>query len=188
MANGSALRVVAALLGVMVAAHILNMFTGYSLNAFGLQPRSVHGLIGVALSPFLHGSIGHLVSNAFPFAVLSALILIGGVGRYATVSILVSAIGGLLVWAFGRDANHVGASGWVFGLWGYLIAQAWFCRSLKSLLIALLVLVFYGGMVFGFLPRHGVSFESHIFGAVAGWVTAWLLQSRPTSGADRALL
>lgn len=169
----------------MAVAHILNMLSGYSLNAFGLQPRSIQGLLGIALSPFLHGSIGHLVSNAFPFAILSALILINGVSRYVTVSLLVVAIGGLLVWGFGRDANHVGASGWVFGLWGYLIAQAWYCRSLKSLGIGLLVLVLYGGMVFGFLPRHGVSFESHIFGALAGWVTAWLTQSRPVSGADR---
>lgn len=169
----------------MLVAHFLNMFSGYSLNALGLQPRSIQGLPGIALSPFLHGSIGHLVSNAFPFAVLSALILISGMGRYATVSLLVIVICGLLVWTFGRDANHVGASGWVFGLWGYLIAQAWFCRSLKSLVIALLVLALYGGMVFGFLPRQGVSFESHIFGAVAGWVTAWLLQPRPISGADR---
>jgi len=177
---------VAALLGVIVVAHTLNILSGYSLNAYGLQPRSFQGLLGIAISPFLHGSIGHLLSNAVPFAVLSALVLFNGVGRYLLVSLLVCVIGGLLVWSFGREANHVGASGWVFGLWGYLLAQAWYSKSLKSLAVALLVVVFYGGMVFGFLPRYGVSFESHIFGALAGWVSAWILRLSPASGANRA--
>lgn len=175
-----------AILGAMAATHFLNILCGHSLSAFGLQPRSLHGLLGIAISPFLHGSIAHLMSNALPFAVLSALVLISGIQRYAAVSLMVIAIGGLLVWSFGRDANHVGASGWVFGLWGYLIGQAWFSRSIKSLAIAVLVIVFYGGMVFGFLPRHGVSFESHIFGALAGWVTAWLLRFSPVPGANKA--
>lgn len=186
LANGLSLRVVATLLGVMAVSHFLNMLSGYSLNAFGLQPRSIHGLPGIVISPFLHGSIAHLMSNAMPFAVLSALVLSSGFLRYAVVSLMVVVIGGLLVWSFGRDANHVGASGWVFGLWGYLIGQAWYCRSLKSLAIAVLVIVFYGGMVFGFLPRHGISYESHIFGALAGWVSAWLFRFSPFPGADKA--
>ncbi|OEC32618.1 rhomboid family intramembrane serine protease [Pseudomonas sp. 21C1] len=172
----------------MVVAHLLNMLCGYSLNAFGLQPRSIHGLLGIVLSPFLHGSVGHLVSNAFPFAVLSALILTDGVGRYVAVSTVVVVIGGLLVWSFGRDANHIGASGWVFGLWAYLIAQAFYSRSFKRLFIALLVLSLYGGMIFGLLPRHGVSFESHLFGALAGWFAAWLMRPRADSEAGRAHL
>lgn len=187
MANGNALRIVGALLAIMLTLHFSNAAFGYPLNAFGLQPRSADGLVGIALAPFLHGSIGHLLSNAVPFAFLSMLILGYGVGRYALVSALVISLGGFLVWVFGREAIHVGSSGWVFGLWGFLIGQAWFTRSLRSVLIALLVVFLYGGLVFGFLPRHGVSFESHIFGAIAGFITAWLLRTRPTISPNRPL-
>jgi membrane associated rhomboid family serine protease len=166
----------------MAGVQLVNMLSGYSLNYYGLQPRSMHGLLGVLTSPFLHGSLPHLLSNAFPFTVFSLLIATNGARRYLLVSLLIIFIGGSLVWLFGREANHVGASGWVFGLWGYLIAQAWFCRSVKSLALAVLVIFLYGGMVFGFLPRHGISFESHLFGAVAGVVSAWVLRLRPVAG------
>ncbi|WP_259473903.1 rhomboid family intramembrane serine protease, partial [Pseudomonas syringae] len=42
-------------------------------------------------------------------------------------------------WSFGRSNIHVGASGLIFGLWAYLLARAWYQRSIASVLIALLV-------------------------------------------------
>lgn len=179
MANGKALRIVIALLTLMLMLHLCNAAFGFPLNSFALQPRSSEGLPGILLSPFLHGSIGHLLSNAAPFAVLSLLIMSSGVGRFAAVSSIVIVLGGFLVWCFGRDAVHVGASGWVFGLWAFLIGQAWFTRSLRTVLVALIVVLLYGGLIFGFLPKLGVSFESHVFGALAGFIAAWSLKTRP---------
>lgn len=187
MAYGKAFRVVVALMGIMALAHTLNILSGFSLNAYGIQPRTISGLAGIAASPFLHSSLPHLIGNLIPFAVLSAIVLLGGLSRYLTVSILVVGIGGTLVWLFGRDANHVGASGWIFGLWSFVIGQAWFSRSWKHLIAAAAVLAIYSGMIFGFLPRYGVSFESHIAGAIAGWLAAWILQFSPQLGADRQL-
>jgi membrane associated rhomboid family serine protease len=69
---------------------------------------------------------------------------------------------------------HLGASGWVFGLWGLSLARAWFERSLGSLLIALLVLFYYGGWWIGLLPSQGISFEYHLFGALCGVLFAAL--------------
>ncbi|KEZ65312.1 protease, partial [Pseudomonas syringae pv. syringae FF5] len=66
----------------------------------------------------------------------------------------------------------------IFGLWAYLLARAWYQRSIASVLIALLVLAAYSGLVLGFVPVAGVSFESHIAGALAGVCVAWLMHSR----------
>jgi membrane associated rhomboid family serine protease len=77
------------------------------------------------------------------------------------------------VWAFGRDANHIGASGWIFGLWSLVIATAWFNRKFIHILIAIAVIIFQGGMVFGLIPGNPkISYEAHIFGAIAGVMCA----------------
>ncbi len=81
-----------------------------------------------------------------------------------------------MVWLFARPAIHIGASGWIFGLWSLTIAMAWFDRRFINIVIAVFVIFFYGGMFYGVLPgRPGVSFESHLFGAVAGVICALLM-------------
>ena len=109
---------------------------------------------------------------------LSWLISNEGLERYVRVLVLIAMLGGLLVWLLGRPSIHVGASGLIFGLWSYVLARAWFQRSLLSLLIAAAALLGYGGLVFGFLPVPGISFESHIAGAVAGIVVGWIMHSK----------
>jgi membrane associated rhomboid family serine protease len=162
----------------MCLIHVLNTLTGYSLLSLGLHPRSIEGLLGVFTAPLLHKSTAHLLSNLLPFVVLGWFVSLISVRRFIAVSALIIVVGGFLVWVFGRSAIHVGASGWVFGLWGYLIARGWFDRSLMTIAVALLVLMFYGGMVFGFLPKFGISFESHLAGAAAGALAACLFSRR----------
>jgi len=90
-------------------------------------------------------------------------------------SIFIILVGGFLVWLFGRDATHIGASGWVFGLWGLSIAVGWFDRRFINILVSLGVLLVYGGMIYGVLPSDPrVSFESHLFGALSGVACASL--------------
>jgi membrane associated rhomboid family serine protease len=76
---------------------------------------------------------------------------------------------------------HIGASGWVFGLWAYLLSRAWFQRSWSNLITASVVALLYGGLIVGFLPRRGISFEGHIFAAIAGYIAAKVLLSTPRS-------
>jgi membrane associated rhomboid family serine protease len=172
-------QVVAWIAGLMCLVQVLNTLSGYSFNGFGLLPRTLRGLPGIGLSPFLHGSWLHLMGNLLPFMVLSAMVLSEGVRRYLTASVLIILLGGGLVWLFGRASFHVGASGWVFGLWVYVLARAWYRHSWGNLAMAVVALVFYSGMVWGFVPRYGVSFESHLAGALAGLLTAKLLGSAP---------
>jgi len=181
--------VVVALLATMWVVEIIDTIAlDDRLEQNGIQPRSVDGLDGIAWAPFLHGGFPHLISNTIPFVVLSALTLTGGLRRYLSASVLIIGIGGLLVWTFaiGSNENHIGASGWVFGLFGFLIAAAWFEKRPVSILVALLALFAYGGTIlFGFVPRPGLSWEGHLFGFAAGLAAARLIvKKRPALNLD----
>ncbi|GAL03080.1 GlpG protein [Photobacterium aphoticum] len=75
----------------------------------------------------------------------------------------------------GRESYHIGLSGIIYGLWGYLLVYAIMYRSLKSIVIAIIVMFLYGSFVWGLLPLHeGVSYEGHIFGGLSGGVLGYL--------------
>lgn len=162
----------------MVVAQVINLLTANSLVHHGLVPRVVSGLPGILWSPFLHASVRHLLSNLLPFLILSGLVAHEGLRRYLSVVSLVVLLGGLMVWVVGRPAIHIGASGLVFGLWAYLLGRCWYQRSLVSCVFALVALLGYSGLVMGFIPQAGVSFESHACGALAGIAAAWIMHSK----------
>ncbi len=150
------------------------------LEQNGIRPRSADGLDGIVWSPFLHGGFRHLIGNSIPFVMLSALAMTGGLRRYLMASALIILVGGALVWAFalGSNENHIGASGWVFGLFGFLVAAAVFEKRPVSIIVAAAALFLYGGTIlFGFVPRPGLSWEGHLFGFVAGVVAARVLSN-----------
>ena len=122
------------------------------------------GMLGVtAFGIFLTPVFYVLLRSRRDFFYASAFIILGS---------------GVLVWLFGRTGLHVGASGWLFGFWGLLLARAWFERSLLDLLLAVLVFFLYGGWFFGLLPRAGVSLEYHLAGAFCGVLYAALSRRR----------
>lgn len=175
------LGLVAGALAIMWIAEIVDTGLSGRLDRFGIQPRSLEGLDGILWSPFLHGGFAHLISNTIPFAVLSALVLLRGARRYINASLIIIAVGGLLVWAFAIGSNevHIGASGWVFGLFGFIVASAFFERRPLSIGLGLITLFLYGGTIlFGFVPRPGLSVEGHLFGFVAGILAAKILTGR----------
>lgn len=148
---------------------IINSLPGINLNGLGIYPRTIQGLIGIFCAPFLHGSWWHFASNIVPFVVLSWLICQYSVKRFYNVFIFTALFGGLLVWAFGRSNIHVGLSGVIYGLWGFILCYGLVRRSVKSILIALFVALLYSGFIWGVLPqRLHISFESHLFGALSG--------------------
>lgn len=158
---------------------IVNLSMGYRLNEWGILPRSSRGLVGIPVSPFLHGGTGHVLSNTLGFAVLGSLVMIRGRMLFLQLSLLIVLLGGGLTWALGRSAHHVGASGLIFGYFGYLLARGWYERTLSSIVIALVVLVIYGGVLWGLLPTDTqISWEGHVFGFLAGILGARLFRSR----------
>ena len=175
------LGLVAGALVIMWIAEIIDTILGGDLDGAGIRPRSIDGLDGILWSPFLHSGFPHLISNTIPFAILSALVLVRGARRWINASVIIIALGGLLVWALAIGSNevHIGASGWVFGLFGFLVASAFFERKPLSIGIGLITLFLYGGTIlFGFVPRPGLSWEGHLFGFIAGIVAARVLSSR----------
>lgn len=161
--------------GIMVTTHVFNwVFQGW-LYQFGLMPRQLESLPGIYIAPFLHGSLVHLINNLFGLFIFGGLLFVHSLSRYLWSSFFIITLTGILVWCFGRNAMHIGASGWIFGLWSLTIATAWFDRRFINILIAIAVLFFYGGMLWGVLPTDpGVSFESHLFGAISGVVCAFV--------------
>ena len=163
------------LVALIWAVEIVNIFFGHGLTSWGILPRSVGGLVGIPLAPLLHGGIWHTLSNTLPLLFLGALTLAGGRKMFWETTINITLLSGLLVWIFARDAYHVGASGLVFGYFGTILARAVIQRSLTSVAIGIITVMFYGGLIWGILPmRSHVSFESHLFGLIAGIFIVWL--------------
>jgi len=162
-------------LAVMWVVEIINGFIGHRLSLWGILPRTTPGLIGIPLSPFLHGSFNHVLSNTIPFLVLGGLVGLRGGQKLVGISLFIIVAGGAGVWLLGRPAVHVGASGLVFGYFGYLVANGWFDRRPLSILAAIAVILVYGSLVFGVIPTTGfVSWEAHLFGLLAGVLAARL--------------
>ena len=163
------------LVALIWVVEIVNLFFGHRLVSWGILPRSFSGLIGIPLAPMLHTGIWHAVSNTVPLFILGALTLAGGKRRFWETTVNVVLLSGVLVWIFAREAYHVGASGLVFGYFGVIMARAYIERGIITIAIAIVTVMAYGGLMWGVLPlRSYVSFESHLFGLIAGIVVVWL--------------
>lgn len=153
------------------------------LQAHGIEPRQIDGLEGIVLAPLLHGGWSHIISNSIPFLVLGALVMTYGLRRWVTATAFITVAAGIATWLMARSGNHIGASILVFGYFGFLLGMAWFERSLKSIGIAVVVAVIYGGLIWGVVPSDsGLSWEGHLFGVIAGVAAAWLVAGRQPTG------
>lgn len=162
---------------VLWTIELANSLTNDALNNLGIRPRNILGLQGILFAPFLHGSWRHLISNTFPLVILSWLIMARDRSEWIAVTVLTAIGSGLGTWLFGGATTiHIGASGVVFGYFGFLVARAYFERSMGSIAICLLVLALFGGMIWGILPvRVGISWEGHLFGLLGGIAAAWTI-------------
>lgn len=169
----------AAFVALLWAIQVVNWIIGYGLNpAFGLIPRHVSGLDGVIAMPLLHGSFAHLMANTPPLLVMGGLLVATTTRALLPVNAMVIGLGGALIWLFGSSAIHIGASGLVFGWFGFLVARGFVDRSLITLGAALVVGLLYGSILWGVLPgQPGVSWEAHLFGAIAGAAAAALVRT-----------
>lgn len=174
------LLALAAFVGALWVIQAVNWATGYRLNvAFGLVPRTVAGLDGIAGMPFLHGSFAHLISNTPPLLIMGGLMAATATRALIAVNAIIAGLGGALVWLIGSTAVHIGASGLIFGWFGFLVARGLVDRSPVTLVSALIVGVLYGAMIWGVLPgRDGVSWEAHLFGFIAGAWAAFVVRTR----------
>jgi membrane associated rhomboid family serine protease len=159
---------------IMWAVFFIEFFSGIQLSLFGIIPWTPVGLIGIFTGPILHGSFNHLLSNTIPLLFLGSVLYffypkIGG-----TVFFRSYFWTNIMVWLFGRhESSHIGASGVVYGLAFFLIFFGIFRRDFTSILITVVVIILYGGVIYGVLPTDPrVSWESHFAGALVGVYTA----------------
>lgn len=144
-----------------------------SVAGYGIIPRTSFGLQGIPVAPFIHHDLDHLLSNTVPFLVLGTLVLLRGVVEFLFVFIVSALTAGFGTWLLGASGQHIGASGVVFGLFGYLVFRTAFDRRWSSALITLGVAVFYGtSMAYGLLPQAQISWSGHFFGFLGGLVAA----------------
>jgi membrane associated rhomboid family serine protease len=179
-----AMVVAAGFVVLLYVVEALDAILPGSLDDNGVRPRSVDGLEGVALGPLLHGGWPHLLGNTVPLLVLGFLLALSGLRTWLTVTAIVWVVGGAAVWLVAASGTvHLGASGLVFGWLAYLVVRGAFSRSLAQIALGVAVLLVYGGLLWGVLPgRPGVSWESHLFGAAAGALAAWLVTPRRVTG------
>ena len=159
---------------ILFVIEIINVLSVRWLNQFSIVPRDIATLPYIMTAPWLHISIAHFWSNCLTFVILSFLLLEFGLKRYALVSLLLMLSTGLVVWIFGRDGQHLGASGVVYGYFGYLVLAGWLSKRVWLALISVGVVFFYGGLIWGVLPTQSyISWESHLFGFVSGLFLAY---------------
>lgn len=162
------------------AIHLLEVLTNYPLYFLGINPREPSGLIGIFTSVFIHGSWMHLFSNTFPVLVLGAALFFFYKELAYSVIIWSLLMGGLWVWVAARPSFHIGVSGLIYSLSFYLIISGILIKNTNLMAISLLVLFLYsGGMIAGMLPiDEGVSWEGHLYGAIAGTILAFYYRKK----------
>jgi membrane associated rhomboid family serine protease len=168
---------VLAFVGFVWCVFIVGYVLPFRLESFGVTPRTLKGLVGIPAAPFLHANLGHLISNTIPLTVL-LLLLAGSRARSWAIVIDIVLLSGALLWLFGRPATHIGASSLIYGLIAYLIVSGIYERRIVPMIISMVVGVLYGGtLASGILPSWGshISWEGHLFGAIAGVAIAYLL-------------
>ena len=186
---GQAIAVMAVITGVLWVVEVVDIALDHRLDRFGLEARTVSGLWGVVTMPFLHASSYQLLAITGPFLLIGWVVLLGGWRSFALISVFCILVSGLLGWLIAPSAEEiVGVSPLVFGWLGYICARAVFSRRIVWMASAIVVLVLFGSMFFSLIPensdnRHGVPWQVHLAGVVAGLLAGWLLHPRKSSTA-----
>jgi membrane associated rhomboid family serine protease len=178
-----------AFVGLIWCVFFVEQVAPFELESYGIKPRTLDGLVGIPAAPFLHANLEHLISNTIPLTVL-LLLLAGSQARTWVVVTSIVFLSGALLWMFGRSANHIGASGLIYGLITYLIISGVRERRVIPIITSLVVGFLYGGaLLSGVVPSSTphISWEGHLFGAIAGGVVAvWLTRNR--NGAETPVI
>jgi membrane associated rhomboid family serine protease len=154
-------------------------------STWGVLPHEIIGLRGILFSPLIHSNFEHLFANTFPLFILTfSLFFFYRKSSYA-IFILIYLFSGCFVWLGGREALHIGASGIIYGLAGFLFLSGIISFNIRLLTISLIVSFLYGGMLWGIFPvKPEISWESHLWGGISGLVLAFLYRKSAPAGRE----
>jgi len=174
---------IAGVLALLWSVQVFNFLSGQRLSRLGIVPRTASGLVGITLAPVLHNGFGHLLANMIPLLVLSILLLSFGEQTFVAVSVFITLVGGLAVWLLASRGAHAGASGLIFGQFGYLLTNGLLAQTVWAITVTILVALLYGGFIGNVIPKFKrytrVSWEGHLSGLLAGIAAAyWAIPER----------
>ncbi|OBH17211.1 rhomboid family intramembrane serine protease [Mycolicibacter terrae] len=186
---------VAAFVALLYLIEAVDQLGGHRLDRNGIRPLQTDGLWGVLFAPLLHANWGHLLANTGPALVLGFLVTLAGQSRFLLATAIVWLLGGLGTWLIGNvgsacgPTDHIGASGLIFGWLAFLVVFGLFTRRIWQIVVGFVVLVLYGGILWGAVPVlnvcGGVSWQGHLCGAIAGVVAAYLLSGPERKARER---
>ncbi|WP_344633760.1 rhomboid family intramembrane serine protease [Streptomyces glaucosporus] len=168
----------------------VDVATGHSLDAYGVSPRDTDELADVVPASFLHFGWDHVAANSVPLLVLGFLAAVRGIGRFLAVSLTIIVVSGVGVWLTAPEHSiTAGASGLVFGLFGYLLVRGFVDRDALDITVGVTVVLVYGSILWGVLPTSsGISWQGHLFGLVGGVLSAFWFRRTPVGRSRRARL
>jgi membrane associated rhomboid family serine protease len=172
-------------IAVIWILQIANWADHYGLDAsYGILPRSVGRLGDIFTAPFLHFSWNHIEGNSGPLFVFGLLAAYRGVVKFLGVTVIVAITSGMSVWLFqGNNQLTVGASGLIFGYFGYVLSRGLFERNLIDALAALVMGLSYAYILTVAVPgTPGVSWIGHLGGLVGGVACGWFFRTRRIGG------
>jgi len=181
--------VIVAFTALLYVVELVNLAIFHSsLNDYGIVSHRVTGLLGVIWAPLLHVGWQHLISNTLPVLLFGFLAMAVGIRQWVAVTVVIWLISGLGVWLTeDTGVSTVGASGIAFGWLMFLLVRGIFNRSFKQLVVAAVLLFYWGSALWGLLPNVNpeISWQAHAFGALGGLLAAWLvaMATRPARAA-----
>ncbi len=173
------LRAVVAAIAVLWLIKGAEIFLGWQLAHYSLYPRQAFGLWGIVFAPLLHSSFEHLFSNTLALLVLSTALFYEYPKAAKWTFPIIYLGSGICVWLFARSSFHLGASGLTHGMMFFLFLIGILRRDKPAMAISMIVFFLYGSMIWTILPTEaGISFESHLFGALIGVLCAIIFRHR----------
>jgi len=172
-----AAKIALGFVAVLCLTYLMTTGLGQEPEPFGIHPRLLSGLPGIIYAPLVHNDFAHLIANAGPLLVLgTAMMFLYPLSALRVLPAVYFGTG-VVVWLFGRDSVHFGASGLVYGLVSYIFLAGVLRRDRRAVATSLVVCFMYGSLVWGVLPtRSGVSWETHLTAALIGVVLAIALR------------
>lgn len=167
------------LIVVLWVITLLDETLNLQLWRYGVLPREASGLIGIFFYPLIHADFGHIASNTLPLLLLGALTMYFYRPLAVKIFFIIYFLSGMLIWIIGRQSYHIGASGVIYGLAGFLITSGIIRRNNNLLAISLLIVFAYGGMMAGMFPTlPQISWEGHLSGFFVGMFCAFMYRKQ----------
>jgi len=175
-----ALFVMVGFLALIWIIQIANWADQYRLTLeYGIRPRDVASLPDMLTAPFLHVSWSHIEGNSGPLFIFGFLAAYRGVTKFLGVTAIVILTSGLAAW-FSESPGSVGvgASGVVFGYFGYIMVRGFFDRHLIDIVIGAVMALCFAYQFTVLLPHAGIGWQAHIGGLVGGVACGWIFRDR----------